>query len=90
MIPITQTELDELCVESQYALTVLIDDFIDQYQRSDIFLKRPAAQLLDLNCLMLSIQDYRSAAKTSSVERACLCQTAQNMHGVLMFQIALS
>jgi hypothetical protein len=61
MIPITQTELDELCVESQYALTVLIDDFIDIYRRSDILLKRRAAQLLDLNCLMRSIQDYNLA-----------------------------
>ena len=61
MIPITQIELDELCIESQYALTVLVDDFIDQYQRSDIFLKRRAAQLLDLNCLMRSIQDYNLA-----------------------------
>ena len=61
MIPMTQIELDELCVESQYALTVLIDDFIDIYRRSDIFLKRRAAQLLDLNCLMRSIQDYNMA-----------------------------
>jgi len=58
MIPITQIELDELCVESQYALTVLVDDFIDQYQRSDIFLKRRAAQLLALNDLMRSVQNY--------------------------------
>jgi len=64
MIPITQLELDELCIESQYALTVLVDDFIDQYQRSDIFLKRRAAQLLDLNCLMRSIQDYNLAIWT--------------------------
>ena len=62
MIPITQIELDELCVESQYALTVLIDDFIDQYRRSDIFVKRHAAQLLDLNCQMRSIQDYNLAS----------------------------
>jgi CRISPR/Cas system type I-B associated protein Csh2 (Cas7 group RAMP superfamily) len=64
MIPITQTELDELCVESQYALTVLVDDFIDMYQRSDIFLKRRASQLLDLNCLMRSIQNYNLARWT--------------------------
>ncbi len=64
MIPITQIELDQLCVESQYALMVLIDDFIDMYQRSDIFLKRRAVQLLDLNCLMRSIQDYNLASWT--------------------------
>ena len=68
MIPITQIELDELCVESQYALTVLVDDFIDMYRRSDIFLKRRAAQLLDLNCLMRSIQDYNLAGWTDLIQ----------------------
>ena len=61
MIPMTQTELDELCVESQYALTVLVDDFIDMYQRSDIFLKKRAAQILSLNNLLRSIKDYNLA-----------------------------
>ncbi len=64
MIPLTQIELDELCVESQYALTVLVDDFIDMYRRSDIFLKSRAAQLFDLNCLMRSIQDFNLAKWT--------------------------
>lgn len=58
MTPITQTELDELCVQSQYAVTVLVDDFIDQYQRGDLFLKRRGAQLFNLNNLMRSIQHF--------------------------------
>ena len=61
MIPITQIELDQLCVESQYALTVLVDDFIDQYKRGDLLLKRRGAQVLNLNNLMRSIQNYKSS-----------------------------
>lgn len=55
---LVQQNLDELCLETQYALTVLIDDYIDQSGREDIFLKRRTAQILELNNLMRSVQNY--------------------------------
>ena len=55
---LVQQNLDQLCLETQYALTVLIDDYIDQYSREDIFLKCRTAQILELSNLMRSVQNY--------------------------------
>lgn len=54
----TQVELDELCVQTQMAITILSRDFLVMQQRGDIFIKRRCAQVMVLNCLMQSIQDY--------------------------------
>lgn len=54
----TQTEIDELCVMAQNAITVLVQDFILMYKGNDIWLQKRAAQLLGLNSCMLAIKDY--------------------------------
>jgi len=57
----TQNQLDLLTGESQYAITVLVDDLIDQSRRSDLFIKERTAQVFELNNLMRSIQNYSIA-----------------------------
>jgi hypothetical protein len=54
----TQTELDLLCCMAQYAITELVNDLVDMRKRAEIDIKRRFAQILGLNSLMRSIQDY--------------------------------
>ena len=61
----TQAELDTLCVMAQNAICSLVPDFIASYRANDIFMPKRAAQLLGLNSLMLSIQDYDLANWTN-------------------------
>lgn len=54
----TQTELDQLCLMAQHAITVLINDFISLYRRQEINLKVYFAKVSAVNDLMRSIQHY--------------------------------
>lgn len=54
----TQTEIDNLCLSAQSALVLLMNDFVVMCRRKDLYLKKRFAQMLQLNNLMRSVQDY--------------------------------